>query len=856
MTISTTTRRVSYAGDASTVTFAVPFAFFLVTDLRAYKRNSAGSETALTISSYTGGNGSTGTVTLSAAVGTGNTLFIERETPKTQETDYTPNDPFPAQTHERALDKLTMLVQDIAEDVGRAIVAPPSDNMALISLELPKAADRADKVLAFDEDGNVTTATQDPGSANAAGIDWADGNGNTNSIESKLRQVVSVVDFGAVGDYVKATYTGTDNSTAFTNAVAAATSAGVALYVPAGSYYLSQRVLVTCDIYGPGEICIDHKTALYNPGYGGGFASVAAGLVLNATGVRADGLRFWSPGRHKYDPALAGAVNGGMYAHILLQGSVGTPSEGQSVTNCRFFGGHFASVLIGSNVLNCMIRGNIFEGNGYQVLYDDGTSTFKANGSSGFQICDNQFFAEDWTADATAWATTNQAWGGDPIEINAPRNGTTNVIITGNQISNIYSSTDSGGIAIGLAKVREFVVANNSVDYCHHDGIHVEDDSYAGLVDGNRVYQANQGTGGGHITCEKSYGISFTNNRLGGIFSINGGMSYAGPWIPNTSEHVLIQGNYLNSSLFVINQSNVTVRNNEVHRLTAGAPSAGQDGIQITVGTATASAGMQNIIVEGNRVTNWYRNIAVTGNASSTISNFRVRNNYCPPNASSGAPAADKSVYIATAYAATWEAANNDEFGQMPALRRYDGVVEANVVGVRGDICVNATGGYSQIAWIKRSTDYGTSEWLPLGHLGFFILDRTDGTAITGWSRHIRYRGTGGHTFSIALAAETGRLITFENNGSGSPINITPASGTIIGISSLPVYPGKSVTICDTANGDWKILHIGGITTGWATPTGTLTRTTFDPATVTLSQLGERVAALITDLKINLTLKS
>jgi hypothetical protein len=36
--------------------------------------------------------------------------------------------------------------------------------------------------------------------------------------------------------------------------------------------------------------------------------------------------------------------------------------------------------------------------------------------------------------------------------------------------------------------------------------------------------------------------------------------------------------------------------------------------------------------------------------------------------------------------------------------------------------------------------------------------------------------------------------------------------------------------------------------TGWGTPTGTLTRTTFDASTVTLVQLGERVAALVTDL--------
>lgn len=41
---------------------------------------------------------------------------------------------------------------------------------------------------------------------------------------------------------------------------------------------------------------------------------------------------------------------------------------------------------------------------------------------------------------------------------------------------------------------------------------------------------------------------------------------------------------------------------------------------------------------------------------------------------------------------------------------------------------------------------------------------------------------------------------------------------------------------------------VGPRRTGWGTPTGTATRTAFDPATVTLPQLAERVKALIDDL--------
>jgi len=45
-------------------------------------------------------------------------------------------------------------------------------------------------------------------------------------------------------------------------------------------------------------------------------------------------------------------------------------------------------------------------------------------------------------------------------------------------------------------------------------------------------------------------------------------------------------------------------------------------------------------------------------------------------------------------------------------------------------------------------------------------------------------------------------------------------------------------------------LSTQNVQSGWGTPTGSLTRTTFNSGTVTLPQLAERVAALITDLKL------
>jgi len=71
-----------------------------------------------------------GTITLTAAgiekAGTGLALVMLRRMDFTQETDYRPHDVFPAETHERALDILTMICQELREMVGRAMIAPPN----------------------------------------------------------------------------------------------------------------------------------------------------------------------------------------------------------------------------------------------------------------------------------------------------------------------------------------------------------------------------------------------------------------------------------------------------------------------------------------------------------------------------------------------------------------------------------------------------------------------------------------------------------------------------------------------------------------------------------------------------------
>ncbi|MDY0872519.1 hypothetical protein [Dongia rigui] len=143
MTLSTTTSRITYAGDGSTVSFAVPFSFFGADEIDVIERNAeTGNETPKVLTTdYTvsGGGGATGTVTAVAAPDATKSWTIARRTKRTQMIDYTPNDPFPAETHERALDRLTALVQELDEKLGRAAALSPTSPLINVTLPTPEA---------------------------------------------------------------------------------------------------------------------------------------------------------------------------------------------------------------------------------------------------------------------------------------------------------------------------------------------------------------------------------------------------------------------------------------------------------------------------------------------------------------------------------------------------------------------------------------------------------------------------------------------------------------------------------------------------------------------------------------------
>ena len=128
MTLSTTTSRATYAGNGVTTIFSFPYRFLVNGDLEVTLVDADGVATTQVLTTnytVTGADlDAGGSVTMIVAPAVGQTLVIRRVVDLTQETDYNSGDAFPAETHERALDKLTMMDQQLQEQVDRSITVP------------------------------------------------------------------------------------------------------------------------------------------------------------------------------------------------------------------------------------------------------------------------------------------------------------------------------------------------------------------------------------------------------------------------------------------------------------------------------------------------------------------------------------------------------------------------------------------------------------------------------------------------------------------------------------------------------------------------------------------------------------
>lgn len=203
MTVAALERVREYVENGVTTVFAIPFEFLEASEVQVVRRSAAGVETVLALNSaysISGGNGGTGSVTMIGGALNGQTLIVRGATRIRQPTEYETGDNFPAASHERALDRLTMIAQETRDAVGEVSGRALLVKRGQAGQELDRDAFRG-KFIAGDGAGNFVPAS---GTGNDAALraDLANPAAGSalvafsvgRSAKQKLERVMSLVD--------------------------------------------------------------------------------------------------------------------------------------------------------------------------------------------------------------------------------------------------------------------------------------------------------------------------------------------------------------------------------------------------------------------------------------------------------------------------------------------------------------------------------------------------------------------------------------------------------------------------------------------------------------------------------------
>jgi hypothetical protein len=300
MTLVTTAARVQYTSPG-VGPFTIPFRFTTATDLQVIKRDSAGVETTLTLTTHftvAGAGDSTSSLTLVTALVSGETLSIVRAPTFDQQVSLANQLSFYGSTHEAEFDRLVMQMQLLEDAVDRSFKLKKSyDPNGITTDILP----RANQIIGFNAAGDALTSypASTFGSTATAIL-----SGFTN---------VKAAPFNATGDGI------TNEQTALTAAIA---SAANTLYFPPGTYLVDGLTASVANQRWYLDLGATIK--LKNAGN-------AAVITVTAAGVRIEG-----PGTIDGNRANQSASGDSVsYAGIKSDNVTGLVVDGPRITNCK-----------------------------------------------------------------------------------------------------------------------------------------------------------------------------------------------------------------------------------------------------------------------------------------------------------------------------------------------------------------------------------------------------------------------------------------------------------------------------------------------------------------------------------------
>ena len=529
---------------------AYPFGFkaFTTADLAVVKKDASGVLTTLTLSadysvSLNADQNSApgGSVTMVVALPVGASLTISTAVAATQGASLTNGGAFFAQVIENALDRVTVLIQQILSGVSRltGVLQFPYGDTA--SGQLPSAASRAGYLLAFDGSGNPITVASVTGTATQLAIDLANSVSTTTGAGQVGYGSALAYTAGTVGAKLKETI----STTGFSSLQAALTAAAGKSLRVVGSYTITVAVTVPANTYvfsQGGEGTVTQTTAGQNAltlsgdgitidglrivGPNSGAGSAIRGDSLTAPAVRNCVIQSWLYGvqlRGCKNPRVEdNRIYGGTYdsnssADIFIYGSSGAPSNRVVITGNFCLSNNDNGISFDSNSgdREVLIQGNIV----YPLQSDGTTPLADANNRRRYGIIAGYNGTTATRAVVSGNILKDIPHSGIYIQASTLPAG--DVAITGNLISRcgfgtIYPADASLRAGIFFAGAGADAVTGNVVVDCATAGIKITPDfAYSSTNQPRSVVSGNT------VARTAGYGIWLTNKPHGYLVGHN-----------------------------------------------------------------------------------------------------------------------------------------------------------------------------------------------------------------------------------------------------------------------------------------------------------------------------------------------
>jgi hypothetical protein len=423
------------------------------------------------------------------------------------------------------------------------------------------------------------------------------------TVQTALRETVSVTRFGAVGDGV------TDDAAAVQLAInyVATLGRGAIVFPPGYTYYLNSQI----------NLC-DNLTVI---GYGAkikigtGYAGINTPLFKNFSGTdfAAPGTRLASSNIGFYgltfdgnDTGVAGSTvpNANMHGAIICVGGWDDNSgiDGFVVRDCSF------SSFAGAGVMVWKSSNIDVSSNSFLNFFTNATL------SVGSPIDMHQVSRVVIANNRINHTSTAKSWHG--ITILDWTLGCSDVAVTGNVITNLNNGDGISCESNGVANIDGGAFTGNVIDNCLGDGLHIQGCSDV-VVTGN-IFRASSSTSGLGIVFTNTTAVTIDGNEvsgpyISGIFS-NGGTLRA--VVTNNRIQGMVYGgvNYQGEGIFLYTAGGTSVS----HRV-CGNIIKDVDGCGIYSNSTMGC-------VSGNSIYNFGRSASATRNMGITASGMVVDN--------------------------------------------------------------------------------------------------------------------------------------------------------------------------------------------------------------------------------------